>query len=355
MVCRHNEKSIYQEWHKTELMKKFKSMYLRNIFVLSIMFFSSGVFAQTEIKGQKAIYELEEIRKLAEKEHWTIYQNNPVIKLGESGTWDSWTMSTPNILKVGDTIHMYYEAGSSGLIDFQIGHAVSTDGIHWDKDPNNPIIPFGRAGEWDDKETWDPFVIYEDGIFKMWYGGTTLLDDGRRNFQIGYAISADGSNFTKVGKISHFSPRGSVGDMHVVHDPKAGKYYMYYLDRNYKPFTLFRAESPNETDFDFDHAEKIVIEGEEGVYRCPHVIVEGDKWYMLYSYKYQDRAGIACSDDGLNWKAQNTNILSADDPEILKIADDLYLLFYCPVEFHMGHEPGSDIRVAIYNGSLDEL
>jgi len=111
--------------------------------------------------------------------------------------------------------------------------------------------------------------------------------------------------------------------MHVVHDQKAGKYYMYYLDRNYKPFTLFRAESPNETDFDFEHAEIIKIEGEEGVYRCPHVIVEGDKWYMLYSYKYQDRAGIASSADGLNWKAQNTNILSVDDPEILKIADDL--------------------------------
>ncbi len=335
-------------------MNKLKSMNLIIMFVLSILFISSGVFAQTEIRGQGANYDLNEIRELAGNGKWNIYQNNPIIKLGESGAWDSWTMSTPNILKVGDTIHMYYEAGSSGLTDFQIGHAVSADGINWDKDPKNPIIPFGQAGEWDDKETWDAFVIYEDGIFKMWYGGTTLNNDGIRDFQIGYAKSADGSNFTKVGKISHYT-KGNVGDMHVVHDLRAGKYYMYYLDRSYKPYAMLRAESSNETDFDFDKAEIIKIEGDQGQYRCPHVIVEGEKWYMLYSFKYQDRAGIASSADGLHWKTQNTNILSANDPEILKIADELYLLFYCPVEYKMGHEPGSDIRVAIFNGSLNKL
>jgi hypothetical protein len=33
-----------------------------------------------------------------------------------------------NVLKVGNTCHMYYEAGRKGVVDYQIGHAVSVDG-----------------------------------------------------------------------------------------------------------------------------------------------------------------------------------------------------------------------------------
>ncbi len=48
-------------------------------------------------------------------------------------------------------------------------------------------------------------------------------------------------------------------------------------------------------------------------------------------------------------------VIEGDDPEILKMANDLYLLFYRPTEYHMGHEPGCDIRVAVFEGNLNEL
>ena len=306
-----------------------------------------------ELRERNGRYDVTELRKLAAKGRWAEYAGNPVLEPGAEGQWDSWTLATMNVLKVGGTSHMYYEAGSKGVIDFQIGHAVSTDGIHWVKDPANPVIPFGQSGEWDDAETWDPFVLYEDGIFKMWYGGTTVRE-GRRDFQIGYATSRDGTHFTRKGKISHYA-RGNVGDMHVVGDEQSGKYYMYYLDRNYKPSTLLRAESPNETDFDFDNAVRIEVEGEEKGYRCPHVFIDGSAWYMYYGFKYEKRAGYATSADGLHWKAQNTDVIEGHDPEILRMADDLYLLFYCPTKFNMGHEPGCDIRVAVFEGNLNEL
>jgi len=284
---------------------------------------------------------------------WIQYSGNPVIELGAPDQWDSWALASPNVLKVGDTCHMYYEAGANGVIDYQIGHAVSTDGLNWVKDPANPVIPCGKSGEWDDKETWDPFVIHEDGIFKMWYGGTRLVN-GKRDFQIGYATSRDGTHFTKKGQISRYE-RGNVGDMHVVHDNQSGKYYMYYLDRNYKPSTLLRAESPNETDWDFDNAVVIEVTGEEKGYRCPHVIIEDGTWYMFYGYKYKNRAGYATSTDGLHWTSRNRTVIEGDDPEILKMANDLYLLFYCPTEYNMGHKQGSDIRVAVFEGRLDDL
>ncbi|MCD6287894.1 MAG: hypothetical protein J7M12_02140, partial [Candidatus Hydrogenedentes bacterium] len=165
------------------------------------------------------------LRDLAIAGRWHKYSGNPILEPGTQGQWDSWTLATMNVLKVGDMCHMYYEAGSKGVIDFQIGHAISEDGVHWTKDPANPVIPFGRHGAWDDTETWDPFVLYEDGVFKMWYGGTTVRN-GKRDFQIGYATSRDGSRFTGRVRISHYT-RGNVGDMHVVHDKQSSKYYMY--------------------------------------------------------------------------------------------------------------------------------
>ena len=294
-----------------------------------------------------------DLRKLAASDRWTKYEGNPVLIRGADGEWDSWTLATMSVLKVGDTCHMYYEAGSRGVTNFQMGHATSRDGIHWVKDPANPVIPFGERGTWDDAETWDPFVLYEDNVFKMWYGGTTVLD-GRRDFQIGYATSGDGTHFTGRRRISRLD-HGNVGDMHVVHDEQSGTYCMYYLNRNFKPWALFRAESPNEMDFDFDNSVPICVEGEVAGYRCPHVFVENGTWYMYYGFKYKARAGYATSADGLHWKAQNTAVIEADDPEILKMAAGLFLLFYCPVEYNMGHEPGCDIRIALFQGDLDDL
>ena len=49
--------------------------------------------------------------------------------------------------------------------------STSTAQINWTKDPANPVLPQGEEGEWDETGVWDPYVIYEDGLFKMWYGG----------------------------------------------------------------------------------------------------------------------------------------------------------------------------------------
>ncbi len=318
--------------------------------VISVFLISYSLTTQTT---QVENYDLNKVRKLCKQEKWTAFPGNPVLEPGAEGEWDSWNLATANVLKVVDTYHMYYEAGSEGVIDYQIGHATSTDGIQWTKDPANPVIAFGDSGVWDDRETWDPFVIYEDGLFKMWYGGTTMLN-GKRDFQIGYASSKDGINFSRYGKISDY-PKGNMGDMHVVHHEASGKYYMYFLDRNLKTRPLLRAESINETDFDFENAELITIPGEEPGYRCPHVFIDEGEWYMYYGYKRKDRTGYAVSMDGLHWEAKNTAVFEGDDAEILKVADDVYLMYYLLPEYQLGHLPGCDIRIAVFEGKLDEL
>ena len=91
---------------------------------------------------------------------------------------------------------------------------------------------------------------------------------------------------------------------------------MYYLDRSYKPSAVLRAESPKETDFDFNNAVRIEVQGEQMGYRCPHIFIDGGLWYMYYGCKYEKRTGYATFFDGLHWKARNATVIEGDDPEI---------------------------------------
>jgi hypothetical protein len=286
--------------------------------------------------------------KLAGTTGWKEYANNPIIKPGKEGEWDCWAVMSMSVVKVGETFHLYYEGGLTGCGDLQIGHGTSIDGLQWVKDPANPVLRPGKSGEWDDGATWDPFIVYENGVFKMWYGGERA---GHKDFQCGYATSKDGTHFTKKGRISNFP----VGDMHVFHNSKAGRYYMYYWDRRFDQADRLRvAQSANETDFDFENALRIRIEGEQPGHRYTHVFKEGDTWYMYYGFDGgPPRSGYATSSDLVHWKARNTRLPETEDAEILTVGNDLHFIFYCPAGFQ--DEADCDIRLAIFNGELDKL
>ena len=161
------------------------------------------------------------------------YKDNPILKTGDEGSFDAGALGSMTILRAGDTFHIYYEAWAvrtgkeweaSEYETLSIGHATSKDGLHWTKDPANPVLPKGKKGEWDATGVWDPYVIYEDGLFKMWYGGG---GGHMPNYGWAYAVSEDGSHFEKKGLIGKNNP-SEVEDVHVVHDTASGQYYLYY-------------------------------------------------------------------------------------------------------------------------------
>ena len=220
------------------------------------------------------------------------------------------------------------------------------------KDPGNPVIPRGKQGDWDHVGTWDPFVIHEDGIFKMWYGAGV-----KQTCDWAYAESRDGTHFQKKGRISFL---GHVADDHVVHDQASGKYLIYYWDREHEPNGLFVAASDDETHFDFDNARLIWIEDEQypGRYKFSHVIQENGKWYMFYAkctrpHAWDAVTSLAVSRDGYHWRSVNRNLLAGHDAEVIKAADRLYLMYYGPHGYFDAQD--CDIRVAIFGGELDDL
>jgi hypothetical protein len=295
--------------------------------------------------------------------------NAVVLSCGAKGEWDAGAIGSVSVIKVNNVYHVYYEAwgrlSESGTEEeyetLQIGHATSTDGIHWEKDPANPVISKGKKGSWSQEGVWDPFVIYEDGLFKLWFG---CSDGGKTNWA--YTTSADGSHFEKKEQISHL---GNVEDDHVVHNPADGKYYMFYWDRakapwdsvmkggNHQPSGLFVAVSNDETHFDFDHATRINIAGQQWPVKYSHVIREGNDWIMFYGQAvtrgHSSSTGIASSTDLVHWTKRVFPVVKGHDAEILKAGKDSWYLYYAPDgSFDM---PGASVKLATYRGKLLDL
>lgn len=296
----------------------------------------------------------------ASRGRWQAYPRNPILAPGPPGSWDSGALGTMTAVGVGNLYHMYYEAwekrgkgySASDYSTLQIGHAVSRDGVHWTKDPANPVLPRGTGNVWDRDGTWDPSVIYEEGLFKMWYGGGI---DPHCNW--GYATSEDGVHFVKHGRLSHL---GHVEDDHVVHDPTSGRYFMYYWNRKYEPYGLFSAVSPNETDFDFADARPIHVNGlpYHSMYKFPDVFKDGGQWNMYFGRFVRPACkgcwtGYATSHDGLRWQVQNPHVMLCHDAFVLKVTNDLYLMFYGPDGYF--DQRGCDIRLAVLKGGLKDF
>jgi len=307
---------------------------------------------------------VESLKKMASTDGFLPYNGNPVITMGPEGSWDAGALGSMTVVLAEGVFHLYYEAwgvrsekmwDAAEYESLQIGHATSVDGINWVKDPDNPVLLQGEEGEWDETGVWDPYVIYEDGLFKMWYGG-----GGGRNPNYGwaYAESEDGTNYIKEGLIGTGNQSG-VEDVHVVHDKESGLYYLYYWHGHEEGEDLFYVTSPTERNFNFDDAKIINIVGDDSFWcKFGHVLRNDEGWHMFYS-NYIPPHGpnsivrYASSEDGIHWHVKNKRLIYGLDADVLQVTDDLYMMVFAP-ENHFDKKD-ADIRIAIYNGTLAEL
>jgi len=123
---------------------------------------------------------------------------NPVIP--KDSNWNYRLVVDPRVQYIENKYFMWYNG--YGLSNFQVGLAYSDDGYTWQNEDSNPVLKIGNDGDFDSWNIRWPDVIYDNGVYKMWYTGSTNGSD----WNIGYATSIDGINWEKYDQNPVFTP-----------------------------------------------------------------------------------------------------------------------------------------------------
>ncbi len=164
---------------------------------------------------------------------WT--KHGVVLNFGPPG--ESQNVHMPTVLKDGSTFKMWY-CGYDGST-YRIFHASSSDGLAWTR--HGLVLNVGSAGSYDDYYVLSPYVLFDAGVYKMWYTG---IDGSYARLM--YATSPDGRNWTKRGLSLDIGPpsseeRAAVADAMVLRD--VGGFHLWYSGSDGSQTRIFYATS----------------------------------------------------------------------------------------------------------------
>lgn len=176
---------------------------------------------------------------------------DPILTLGPLGGCRDSLIAACSLAKTPEGDRYLYTTGwaSSGRTRYypSIGLAISRDGGEtYEQYSNAPVVdksdddPFGQA---------TPTVMYDNGIWRMWYASYRKweLRDGEPwpTYELRYAESTDGVNWKKYGqRIIGSDGEEAVAKPDVIFED--GIYKMWYSYRvNYKEYKIGYAESPD--------------------------------------------------------------------------------------------------------------
>ncbi|GEM_PF-2289437 len=190
--------------------------------------------------------------------------------------------------------------------------------VNFTPSPGNPVLNPGAPGSWDENIRERGWVMYENGVYYMWYGGW----QGAYNLSVpqllklGYASSTDGINWTKHSANPVHSQNWTE-DVVVVKD---GNTYYLYAENEYTgdgDGALIDLYTSTDRINWARYGTVLRPSGsgwEAGDVGTPTVWKEGNTWYMLYEglgAGFAGQVGLATSSDGKNWtRYANNPVLS---------------------------------------------
>lgn len=227
----------------------------------------------------------------------------------------------------------------------------------WTKYPNNPVLSASPDGS-DGTKTYAPFVMFENGIFKMWYHGVSGLI-----FKIYYAESTDGIHWDKVIKDPVISPLSDQGEIAaaepmVLHGSNGYQMWFNAFGPNYVYKMRYATSSDG---IHWNVRPDPVLEGVYGSWDAigithPSVYYDGITYHLWYSSSNIQsgwRIGYATSPDGITWTKFAGNPLNfpsagfAESVSIMKINDTFHAwydtgYYRCTDIFHAVSKNGID-------------
>jgi predicted GH43/DUF377 family glycosyl hydrolase len=116
------------------------------------------------------------------------YEHNPILSPGDRGTWDDYYIALPNVIYEKGVFNMFYMgANNNGVVS--IGLATSPDGYNFVKCERNPLLKADSEG-YDAFGVGAPVVIQTDSVWIMYFNCLERVDWGPGPY-IGMAISKE--------------------------------------------------------------------------------------------------------------------------------------------------------------------
>lgn len=160
----------------------------------------------------------------------------------------------------------------------------------------NPVFKATGTNTWDKMIRERGYILYEDGLYKMWYTGYNGKESESK--YLGYATSNDGINWKRYPDNPIFTKKWTE-DVFVIKNED--KYYMYAEGVNDVAHLL---NSDNGINWQ-DDGDLVILKTNgdtiPGPYGTINVIIENRKWYMFYE-RNDEAVWISESNDHKTWK-----------------------------------------------------
>ncbi len=103
----------------------------------------------------------------------------PVLDAGPRGSWDERGVADPYVIEAGGALYMFF-LGQNRARQQRLGLARSADGgVTWTKLRSNPILEIGEEGSFDENGLGEPAVWQSDGRWWMLYTGRDRQENRR--------------------------------------------------------------------------------------------------------------------------------------------------------------------------------
>ncbi len=240
--------------------------------------------------------------------NWSKSEANPVLMVGSRGEWDyAWVGGCEVVYKDGEYL-MWYSGGKLMVVDelmpAGIGYARSSDGIHWKKSEDNPVIAPIGAGGFKTQGVYAPSIfISESDKYYIWYPSYTGASEG-----INLATSVNGTDWEKYDENPVLTPtfnwEADIVSSPVVYANKAG-FIMFYEGNNGSTYGIGSAESPDGKIWTKRSTKPCISNGkcfarDESRIGNGSVIEKNEIYQFWYTAKYKGRWEICYAQDYQN-------------------------------------------------------
>ncbi|MDB5097063.1 MAG: uncharacterized protein JWM80_1484 [Cyanobacteria bacterium RYN_339] len=217
----------------------------------------------------------------------------PVLDLGTLGAFDDSGVTMSCLVEYAGRQYLYYSGWSLGVtvpFYFYVGLAIG-DGERFERVSAAPILERNAI---DPFLTASPWVLVEDGVWRMWYISCCRweLHDGqpRHYYHIRYAESADGIRWERGGRVCiDFAGLDEYAMARPCVVKQDGRYKMWFCVRG-DAYRLAYAESPDGLTWTRGADPAVPPSGWDAEMQAYPAVVDG-RW-LLYNGNGYGRTGI---------------------------------------------------------------